>query len=65
MGSTLITHPCATLSFLWPHFNSRSVSHGSVSGDFGVELVQVDPEVIKSIDEIPAKRVVEDVLWKF
>jgi hypothetical protein len=41
------------------------MSHGSISGDFGVELVQVDPEVIKSIDEVPAKRVVEDVLRKF
>jgi hypothetical protein len=41
------------------------VGHGSVSGDFRVELIEVDPEIIKSIDEIPAQRVVEDVLWKF
>jgi hypothetical protein len=38
---------------------------GSVSGDFRGESVEFDPEVVKSVDEIPPERLIEDILRKF
>lgn len=39
--------------------------HCSVPGDLGPEPVEVDPEVIKPIDEVSPERAVEDILRKF
>jgi hypothetical protein len=65
MGSSLVTHSSRALSLLRSHLNARSVGHGSVPSDFGVELIQVDPEVIEAVDEVPAQWVVEDVFRQF
>jgi hypothetical protein len=40
------------------------VGHGPVPGDLAGEAVEVDPEIIKSINKVPPEGVVENVLGK-
>lgn len=65
MRSSSFTHPGCSLAFLRPHLSARSMGIGSVSGDFRGESVEFDPEVVKSVDEIPPERLIEDILRKF
>lgn len=65
VGGPLVTHPGNSLSLLGSHLLSRTNSRRSVSRRLSSESVELDPEIVQPVDQIPPQRLVEDILRQF